>query len=60
MTFHQSINPPKELYIIFRVSNVLSSPKLTVYPDPHRLVYAGDLRIVSDVEVEVAIASGNS
>ena len=58
MTIYQPINPPKELYIIFRVSNVLRSPTLTVYLDPHRLFYAGDLRIVSDVEV--AIASGNS
>ena len=58
MTTHQSISPPKDLYIIFRVSHILSSPTLTVYPDPHRLFYAGDLRIVSDVKV--AVASGNS
>ncbi|KIM80121.1 hypothetical protein PILCRDRAFT_535904 [Piloderma croceum F 1598] len=57
MTTHQSISPPKELYIIFRVSNILSSPTLTVYLDPHWLFYSGDLRIVSDVEVEI---SGNS
>jgi len=50
-TIQESASPPKELYIIFRVSNVRESPTLTIYPDPHRLLFTGDLCIVSDVEV---------
>jgi len=51
LTIHESVSPPKELYIIFRVSNVRESPTLTMYPDPHRLLFTGDLRIASEVEV---------
>lgn len=51
LTSRDSVVPPKELYVIVRVSRIRTTPAYSFYRDPHRLFYEGGLRIASGVEV---------
>ena len=62
MTIRDTVNPtrnPVDVYVLVRVWNVRSddmeSIKCEVYPDPHKMLYNGRLRIVSAEGVSVAI-----
>jgi hypothetical protein len=43
---------PEEVFVLLRVCGVrTSAPSFTVYVDPHRYFYDGELQIVADVDV---------
>ena len=58
MTIRDTVNPV-DVYVLVRVWNVRSddmeSIKHEMYPDPHKMLYNGRLRIVSAEGVSVAI-----
>ncbi|KZP08811.1 hypothetical protein FIBSPDRAFT_900968 [Athelia psychrophila] len=51
MSVKQSPEPPTEIFALIRVSSLLDSPTYTIYPDSHRLLHEGSLRITSNVSI---------
>ena len=58
MTWNRaSAEPPRQLYVLFRVSNVGNDSELSLqaYVDPHDLLARGFFRIAKTESVEVQI-----
>jgi hypothetical protein len=50
LAFDLDLQAPEQVYVIFRVSNIHAVPQLKIFVDPHRLLFDGELQIVSSIE----------
>ncbi|KAF7971375.1 hypothetical protein HWV62_21338 [Athelia sp. TMB] len=51
LSYRSTTIPPKDIYVIARVSQVRTTPAYSLYCDPHLLFYKGVLRVASSIEV---------
>lgn len=51
LSYRSTTIPPKDIYVIARVSQVRTTPAYSLYCDPHILFYKGALRVASSIEV---------